>query len=88
MELLAFWLLCGILAGIIASSKGGSGFLGFVVGALLGPIGVIISLFMGNSKNLAEKAVVSGEMKKCPQCAELVLAEAKICKHCGSAFAS
>lgn len=31
--------------------------------------------------------VKGGEKKKCPQCAEMVLREAKICRFCGNQFA-
>ena len=86
MEFIVFWLLCGVVAAVIASSKGGSGFLGFVVGALLGPIGIIISFFMGGEKALAEKQLDAGDKKKCPRCAELVQPDALVCKHCGHEF--
>jgi hypothetical protein len=86
MELFVFWLLCGVVAAVVVSSKGGSGFVGFLVGALLGPLGIIIAFFMGNDKGLEEKNLASGTKKKCPKCAELVLSEAMVCKHCGGEF--
>lgn len=86
MELIVFWIICGAVAAVIVSSKGGSGLLGFAVGGLLGPIGIIVAFFLGDPKNQAEQEIASGEKKKCPQCAELVLAEARICKHCRSPF--
>lgn len=86
MELVVFWILCGVVAAVIASSKGGSGGVGFLVGALLGPLGIIISLFMGSEAGKVEKQVSQGGMKKCPMCAEAVLAEAVICKHCRHDF--
>jgi hypothetical protein len=39
-----FWLMCGILAGVLGSARGGSGCAWFAIGALLGPFGVIIAL--------------------------------------------
>lgn len=86
MELILFWLLCGVVAAVIVSNKGGSGVAGFFVGALLGPLGIIIALFMGSATGQIERQVASGEMKKCPMCAEAVLAEAVICKHCRHDF--
>jgi hypothetical protein len=50
---------------------------------LLGPLGVIITLFLKpDTAKVEEDAVVSGGMRKCPYCAELVKTEAVICKHC------
>lgn len=85
--LVLLWVMCGFGAGLIASSKGGSFALGFVVGFLFGPFGLLFALFMG-SKNGAEQAALnSGEKKKCPQCAELVQREAKVCRFCQHGFA-
>lgn len=84
MELLVFWLLCGVLAAAIASSRGGSGSGGMLLGLLLGPFGIAFAFFLGGDRARADKALRSGQLKKCPQCAELVQAEARICKHCHS----
>lgn len=81
-----FWIICGGLAAMIASSRGGSGVVGFFVGLLLGPLGVVIAFFLGGEKAKEEKQLGSGERKKCPRCAELVQPEALICKHCGHEF--
>lgn len=76
--------MCGIGAAIVASNKGRSGFGWLLIGFLLGPIGFILSLVVSkNTAVLEESAVLSGESRKCPYCAELVKTEAKICKHCG-----
>ncbi len=32
--------------------------------------------------------VVTADRKKCPQCAELVMADAKVCRFCGYTFAA
>lgn len=86
MEFVIFWIICGGVAAMIASSKGGSGGMGFLAGVLLGPIGIIVALFMGNEAARVEKVVSSGQMKKCPMCAEAVLMDAVICKHCRHDF--
>lgn len=86
--LLVFGLLFGVAAGVVSSSKGGSGFLGFVLGFLLGPFGLIISFFIGSEAGKETRSVAYGNAKKCPMCAELVKREARICRFCGHNFVS
>lgn len=83
---IVMWLVFAILVGVYASSKGRSGFGFFLIAIILSPlIGLIIALVVApNNKVIDDKALDSGDMKKCPHCAELVKAEAKICKHCQS----
>ncbi|MFB0875482.1 MULTISPECIES: zinc ribbon domain-containing protein [unclassified Sphingobium] len=87
MVFVIFWLICGGIAAMIASNKGGSGILGFAVGVLLGPFGIIAAFFMGSQKEVEAKQIASGDSKKCPRCAELVKVDALVCKHCGHEFA-
>jgi RNA polymerase subunit RPABC4/transcription elongation factor Spt4 len=83
MELVAIWLLCGIISAVIASNKGRSVFGWFILGLLFGPLGFILALVVGkNEAEIEKSAIQSGTMKKCPYCAELVKREAKICRYC------
>ena len=84
--IIMFWIICGAVAAMIASSKGGSGVLGFIVGLLLGPLGIVAAFFLGGEEQKAAKELEAGIAKKCPRCAELVKPDALVCKHCGHEF--
>lgn len=81
MIYLIIWISLGIVGAMIASGKGNSGCGGFILGVLLGPLGLLISFF--SSDNEEGKRKKSGDTKKCPYCAEYVKQDAVICKHCG-----
>lgn len=77
------WLLCGVIAAAIYSNKGRSGAAAFLVGALLGPIGVLLALLTpADAAGVERKQLDAGQMKRCPYCAELIRAEASICRYC------
>ena len=88
MEIFILWLFLSIVAGLIADNKGRSGFGFFLLAALLTLlIGIIAALIANEDRDaVEEKQINSGFSKKCPFCAELVKAKAKICKHCGKEF--
>ena len=71
-----FWALVGgIIGTIINVKKGWNGPVGFLGGALLGPVLVwLLLLTPENSEGLGNR--------KCPYCAEMVKKEASVCKHC------
>ena len=75
------WFMFSVLAGVIASSKGRSGIGFFLLSVFLTPlVGILAAAFMPRIDSNAPKP---GTQIKCPDCAELILKEAKVCKHCG-----
>jgi hypothetical protein len=80
MEYLVIWIIFGVISSIIASNKGNSGCGGFLLGALLGPIGLLIALFSSDNKPKVFNPI--NYTRRCPYCAELVHNEAIVCKHC------
>lgn len=69
MELFLFWIACAI-AGAAVGGRVNSAGTGFILGLILGPLGLIIAF------------TLKGDRRKCPFCAELVKPEAKVCPHC------
>ena len=91
--LLLFWLVCGIGAAIVASSKGRSGCGWLILGLLLGPLGLLISAGMSNvqqqammARMAADREGDAAQRRPCPVCAELVLRDALRCRFCGAAL--
>lgn len=83
MTYLIVWIICSLIGWMIGSSRGRGG-AGFALGLLIGPLGVIIAFFLKpNTDKIESEAISTGGMRKCPFCAELVKAEAIVCKHCG-----
>jgi hypothetical protein len=81
------WLALAVLVGVFADSHGRSGIGFFFLSVLMTPVfsfivALVVAIAWPITKVTEAKALKSGEMKKCPSCAELVKMEANICKHC------
>jgi len=68
----------------IAQTKGRSFWGWWIYALFLWPITLIHSVVISaDTKELEKRQIQSGN-KKCPACAEIIKAEAKLCKHCGT----
>jgi len=78
------WLLLSACVGVYARNKEFSFITHFFGSLILSPvIGFIATLLSNPNLEKAEKVRIKAEnLKKCDSCAELIKAEAKICKHC------
>lgn len=80
------WIIFSIVAGAIASGKNRSGFGYFLLSLLLSPlIGIILAAALPKIETAAAGPTPETHVK-CPDCRELVLKDARKCKHCGCAL--
>lgn len=81
---LLLWIGLAIAAGAIASSKSRSFFGYFILTLLLPLIGLIIAIGVSNrTPQRVAAPTPSRDEIRCGSCAEVVLKQAKVCKHCG-----
>ena len=89
------WLIFGV-AGAVILKRYNKSDIGLWLGLFLGPIGLVIAWTMRDSQKHKELLEATGSSpigsnqqgrhkeRNCPFCAELILIEATICKHCRS----
>lgn len=99
--ILIFYIVMCILAVVMASNKGRSKFGWFLAVFFLTPFVLLILLALPSKKVPASITVqqvprseptpaerLISDEKKCPDCAEMVKKDAKVCKHCRHEFAA
>lgn len=84
MEFVFFWIVLSIAVGVIAGSKGRTGFGYFILSLLLSPliIGLVVSAMPKAVPDAQREAPETHT--RCPACKEVVRRDAIKCKHCAS----
>ena len=79
------WLIFAIVVGVGADSRGRSGIGWFFLSVLISPLlAFVLLVLLPSLKSAGGAGAPTPETHvKCPDCRELVLKDARVCKHCG-----
>ena len=82
MEVAIFWLGFSVIVGVYAARRGRSGTGWFLLSAIISPLlAGLLCVALGSKAT--EPGPSPETHVKCPDCRELVLRDARKCKHCG-----
>lgn len=84
MLLIFAYLSFAVVAGIIAGSRGRSGFGYFALSLVVSPlIGIILAVALPNLRPSIEREAELADTRDCPHCAERIKKGASVCRFCG-----
>jgi F0F1-type ATP synthase membrane subunit c/vacuolar-type H+-ATPase subunit K len=81
---MAVWVGGALVVGVMAAARNRSGFAWCLLSLVLSPVlmGLLVALLPRGDDGL--QAVTAATHRHCPECREVVRADARRCKHCGS----
>lgn len=83
MEIALFWIAFSVVIGIAAGARGRSSGGWCVLALIISPVLALVLLVLLPKLKGEGAAPTPKTHVKCPDCAELVLMDARVCKHCG-----
>lgn len=88
MEIVFFWVVGSIIVAAAAKARGRSAIAWLFLSVLFSPLLMLVAvLVMGKPTDAADLERPTPETHvRCPDCRELVLRDARKCKHCGTAL--